>query len=51
MNIYFPQIEKKSQLSSYLLAAFAICTLMLLILSFGQFFAQRWRSRIFTEGR
>ena len=42
MNIYFPQAEKRSQLFSYLLAAFAICTLMLLILSFSRFFENRW---------
>jgi len=42
MNIHFPQVDKRSQLSSYFLAAFAICTAMMLILSFGQFFEQRW---------
>ena len=42
MNIYFQQVEKRSQLSSYLLAAFAICTLLLLVLSFSRFFEQRW---------
>lgn len=42
MNTYFPQGEKRSQLSSYLLAAFAICTLMMLILSFSRFSENRW---------
>jgi len=42
MNIHFPQVEKRSQLSSYLLAAFAICTLTMLVLSFSHFFENRW---------
>ena len=42
MNIYVPQVEKRFQLSSYLLAAFAICTLMMLILSFSHYFENRW---------
>jgi hypothetical protein len=42
MNTYFPQVEKRSQWSSYLLAAFAICTLMLLVLSFSHYFENRW---------
>lgn len=41
MNIYFLQVEKRSQLFSYLLAAFAICTLLMLILSFSHFFEDR----------
>ena len=42
MNTYFLQVEKRSQLSSYLLAAFAICTLIMLILSFNQSLENRW---------
>lgn len=42
MNIYFPQVHKRSHLSSYLLAAFAVCTALMLILSFNQYFAHRW---------
>lgn len=34
MNIHFPQVERKSQLSSYLLAAFTVFTLLMLSLSF-----------------
>ena len=42
MNIYFLQVEKRSQLFSYLLAAFAICMVLMLVLSFNQSFANRW---------
>jgi hypothetical protein len=42
MNIHFSQIERRSQLFSYLLVAFAICTLMMLILSFSRYFENRW---------
>ena len=42
MNIHFSQVENRSQLFSYLLAAFAICTLLMLILSFSHYFEQRW---------
>lgn len=41
MNIHFSQVENRSQLFSYLRAAFAICTVMMLILSFSHFFEQR----------
>ena len=41
MNTYFLQVEKRSQWSSYLLAAFALITMLMLILSFSHFFAQR----------
>jgi hypothetical protein len=42
MNTYFPQVEKRSHLSSYVLAVFAICTLLMLVLSFSRFFENRW---------
>jgi hypothetical protein len=41
MNTYFMQVEKRSQWSSYLLAAFALITMLMLILSFSRFFEQR----------
>ncbi len=34
MNIPFPQVERKSHLISYLLAAFAVFTILMLSLSF-----------------
>lgn len=34
MNIHFPQVERKSQLFSHLLIAFAAFTVLMLILSF-----------------
>jgi hypothetical protein len=34
MNIHIPQVERKSELFSYLLAAFAVFTLLMLSLSF-----------------
>lgn len=36
MNIHFVQVEKKSQLFSHLLMAFAIFTVLMLILSFSR---------------
>lgn len=42
MNIYFPQVEKRAHLFSYLLAVFAICTALMLMLSFTNYFAHRW---------
>ena len=42
MNAYVPQVEKRSQLFSYLLAVFAIITLMMLILSLSHYFENRW---------
>jgi len=42
MNIYVSQVEKRSQLFSYLLAAFAMCTALILILSFSQYLSHRW---------
>jgi hypothetical protein len=50
MNTYFPQVEKRSQWSSYLLAAFALITMLMLILSFNDFFAQR-ANMPFTSSR
>ena len=41
MNIHFSQVERRSQLFSYLLAALAIGTVMMLILSFHQYFGHR----------
>lgn len=42
MNIYYPQVEKRSQLSTYLLVVFVICTVLMLILSFNRFSENRW---------
>ena len=42
MNIHFSQVENRSQLSSYLLAAFAISVVLMLALSFNQYFAHHW---------
>ena len=36
MNIHFQPVEKKSQLSSYLLAAFATFTVLLLVLNMSR---------------
>lgn len=36
MNIHFQPVEKKSQLSSYLLVAFAIFTVLMLVLSMSR---------------
>lgn len=33
MNILYPQVERKSQLSSYILTVFAICMAVMLVLS------------------
>jgi hypothetical protein len=42
MNTHFLQVEKRSQMFSYLLAAFAIGTAMMLILSLSHSFENRW---------
>lgn len=42
MNIYISQVEKRSPLFSYLLALFAICTMLMLVLNFSRFFENRW---------
>jgi len=42
MNIYFPQVEKRSQVFAHVLAAFAISVALMLALSFNQYFAHRW---------
>ena len=34
MNIHFPQVERRSQVFSYMLAVFALFTLLMLLLSF-----------------
>lgn len=36
MNIHFQQVEKKSQVFSYILAAFAVFTIVMLALSFSR---------------
>jgi hypothetical protein len=36
MNIHFQQVEKKSQVFSYVLAAFAVFTVVMLTLSFSR---------------
>lgn len=41
MNIYFSQVERRSQLFSGLLATFAIYTVVMLILSFNHYFEHR----------
>jgi hypothetical protein len=41
MNIHFSQVERRSQLFSYLLAAFALYTVMMLILSLNNYFEHR----------
>jgi hypothetical protein len=41
MNIHFPQVERKSQVSSYMLAVFALSTMLLLALSFIRMFELR----------
>lgn len=42
MNIHFRQFDRRSQLFPYLLAAFAVCAVMLLILSLSQSFKDHW---------
>ena len=41
MNIHFSQVERRSQFFSYLLAAFAIYTVVMLTLSFDRYFEHR----------
>ena len=36
MNIHFPQVQRKSQVNSYLLAAFATFTMLMLVLSLSR---------------
>ena len=42
MNIHFPQVERRSQLSSYLLAAFAIFTALMFALSLSRHAELHW---------
>ena len=42
MNIHFMQVERKSQLPSYLLAAFGIFTALMLTLSLGRHAEIHW---------
>jgi hypothetical protein len=42
MNIHYPQVERKSQLSSYLLAAFAIFTVLMFALSLSRHAGLHW---------
>lgn len=42
MNIHYPQVERKSQLSSYLLAAFAILMGLMFVLNLGRHFEIHW---------
>lgn len=42
MNIHFPQVERRSQLSSHLLAAFAILMGLMFVLSLGRHIEIHW---------
>lgn len=42
MNVHFLQVERKSQLSSYLLAAFAIFTVLMFALSLSRYVELHW---------
>jgi hypothetical protein len=42
MNIYYPQVERRSQLSSYLLAACAVFTVLMLALSLSRNAGMHW---------
>jgi len=42
MNIHFPQVERRSQLSSHLLAAFAILVTLMFVLSLVRQLEFRW---------
>ena len=42
MNIHFPQVERRSQLSSYILAAFAIFTVLMFALSLSRHVELHW---------
>jgi hypothetical protein len=42
MNIHFSQVERKSQVFSYLLAAFAVFTALMLTLSLGRHAGMHW---------
>ena len=42
MNIHYPQVERRSQLSSYLLAAFAILVALMFVLSLGRHVEIHW---------
>lgn len=42
MNIHYPQVERKSQSSSYMLTAFAICMAMMLVLNLVRHVEIRW---------
>lgn len=41
MNIHFPQVERKPQVFSYMLAVFALFTMLMLFLSFIRMFELR----------
>jgi hypothetical protein len=42
MNIYYPQVERRSQLSSYLLAVCGVCTVLMLALSLSRDAGLHW---------
>ena len=42
MNIHFAQVERRSQLSSYLLAAFAIVTVLMFALRLSHYAELHW---------
>lgn len=42
MNIQFPQVDRRSQLSSHILTAFAICMAAMLVLSLVRHIEIRW---------
>ena len=46
MNIHFSQVERKSQVFSYLLAAFAVFTASMLALSLGRHAAIHWSAPV-----
>lgn len=42
MNIHFSQVERKTPFASYLLAAFAVFTMVMLVLSFSRHAELHW---------
>jgi hypothetical protein len=42
MNIHYPRVERRSQLSSYLLAAFAVFTALMFVLSLSRHAELHW---------
>lgn len=42
MNIQFPLVDRRSQLSSHILTAFAICMAVMLVLSLARHIEIRW---------